>query len=51
MTALQFVLLLIAAVLFGLAAAGVGSPKFNLMAAGLCLMAVAFLLPLGAALF
>jgi hypothetical protein len=50
MTALQFVLLLIAAVLFGLAAAGVGG-RINLVAAGLCLMAVAFLLPLGAALF
>jgi hypothetical protein len=50
MTALQFVLLLVAAVLFGLAAFGVGA-RVNLVAAGLCLMAVAFLAPLADALF
>jgi len=49
-TALQFVLLLIAAVLFGLAAAGVGG-RINLVAAGLCLVAVALLLPSANALF
>jgi hypothetical protein len=40
----QFVLLLVAAVLFGAATFGFGA-RFNLIAAGLCLAALAFLLP------
>ena len=38
----RLVLLLLAALLFGLAAFGVGHPRFNLVAAGLCCATVAF---------
>lgn len=50
MTGLLFVLFLVAAVLFGLATFGVGG-RFGLVPAGLCLMAVAFLVPHADALF
>jgi hypothetical protein len=49
MTALIFVLLLVAAVLFGLAAAGVGDDR--LVLAGLCLVAVAMAVAPADALF
>jgi len=42
---IQVILLLIAAILFGIAAFGGGTPKFGLVPAGLCLVAVALLLP------
>jgi len=35
--------LIIAAILFGIAAFGVASGRFNLIAAGLCAMAIAFI--------
>lgn len=50
MTAAIFVLLLVAAILFGLSAVGVGS-RVGLLDAGLCLMAVALILPSANALF
>lgn len=50
MTGLLFVLFFAAGVLFALAAIDIGG-RINLMAAGLCLMAVAFMLPPADALF
>jgi hypothetical protein len=43
---LQIVLLLIAVILAGLAAFGVGAPRFNLLAGAVCFLALAFLAPL-----
>jgi hypothetical protein len=41
---LKLVLLILAALLFGLAAFGIGHPRYNLVAGGLCCAAVAFLI-------
>jgi len=51
MNGFQFVLLLLAAGLFLLGTFNIGAPRFNFVAAGLCLMALAFLTPLAVALF
>lgn len=45
MSIVVIVLLLAAAVLFAIAALGVNSNRINLVAAGLCLLAIALLLP------
>jgi hypothetical protein len=46
MSILIIVLLLAAAILFGIAAFGVsGTNRFNLIAGGLCLLTIALLLP------
>jgi hypothetical protein len=41
---LKLVLVILAALLFGLAAFGVGHPRYNLIAAGLCCVTVAYLI-------
>jgi hypothetical protein len=44
MAPLKLVLLILAALLFGLAAFGVGHPRYNLVAGGLCCWVVSILL-------